>query len=323
MKKISICIPCYNEEANILPLYEQISAQFKQLAVYRYEIIFADNDSQDNSQEVLKQLAAKDAHVKVILNMKNYGFMRSQKNCTFRATGDAVIGMTCDFQDPPELIPVFIKEWEKGHLAVMGQKLKRNEYGFIAICRTLFYKLTNALSNTNYYDHVTGFGLYDRTVIEQIRQLDEPDISIRHLIPELGYHAKLIPYEQIQRKTGKSSFNFIKYARLAFTSLLHTSTTPLKFVTTLGMVTAFISFLLGMLYLVYKFLRWDTFSAGIAPILIGLFFLGGIQLGAIGLVGEYVCLIIKKMRQNPLVIEKEAINFENYENNEQQNVEER
>ncbi len=313
MKKISICIPCYNEEANILPLYEQISTQFQQLPAYEYEIIFSDNDSQDDSQEVLRQLATKDRHVKVILNMKNYGFMHSQKHCTFRATGDAIIGMTCDFQDPPELIPVFVREWEKGNLAVMGQKVKRSEHGFIPICRTLFYKLTNALSDTNYYEHVTGFGLYDRIVIDQIKQLNEPDISIRHLIPELGYHAELIPYEQRQRKTGKSSFNFVKYARLAFTSLLHTSTIPLKLVTSLGMVTAIISFLLGVIYLVYKILRWDSFSAGVAPILIGLFFLGGLQLGSIGLVGEYVCLIIKKIKHNPLVIEKETINFENYE----------
>lgn len=272
MKKISICIPCYNEDKNIPLLYSNICKQFEDLKNYDYEIIFSDNNSTDNTQKILRELAKMNPKVKVIFNMNNYGLMHSQKNCTFRASGDAIIGMVCDLQDPPELIPKFVHEWEKGSLVVMGQKVCREERGVMAYFRTMYYKFTNMFSNVHYYEHVTGFGLFDKSVIDRIKGLNEPDVSIRHLIPELGYEVKLIPYVQPERKNGKSNFNFFKYIELAINFFIHTSTAPLRMVTLVGGIVSVLSFITGCVYFIYKIFNWNSFMTGIAPMVIGLFF---------------------------------------------------
>lgn len=310
MKKISICIPCYNEEGNIIPVYNAVKKEMDQLKNYDYEIIFADNASKDNTPAILRELARSDRKVKIIFNVCNFGPMRSGKNCVNRAKGDAIISLACDMQEPPELIPSFIHCWEGGKKVVLGKKNGSQENKVKFLLRKLFYKIIQLCSNKPQFDGVTGFGIQDKEVRDVVRDLNETDMPFRNIIAELGYEVELIPYIQKKRQKGKSSYNFFRYLDFAINSFVHTTKVPLRLATILGSCIALISFLVGLIYFIYKLLNWDSFQAGMAPILIGIFFLGSVQLLFIGIAGEYIGVILDKVTKRPLVIEKEVINFE-------------
>lgn len=309
MKKISVCIPCYNEEKNIMNAYNRVSKELRTLDQYDYEILFADNASKDGSEAILRQLAAEDKHTKVIFNMRNYGAARSGKNLCFRATGDAVISIPCDLQEPPEMIPEFVKEWEKGNLIVWGQKTKSKENPIKYFFRGVYYKIIKMFSDVPQYEQTVGFGIMDRSVYNMIKSLDEYDMAIRHMVAELGYPVKFIPYTQERRKYGKSSYNLWRYFDFALTSLIRTSRVPLRMTTILGTICSVISFIIGTIYLVYKLVCWNNFSAGIAPLVIAVFFLGSVQILSIGMIGEYVGIVLTKVTKRPLVLERECLNF--------------
>lgn len=308
-KKISICVGCFNEEANIEPLYKKIIEVMENVEKYDFELIYSDNDSTDKSQEILRNICRHDERVKAIFNTRNFGASRSGKNALFAASGDAVIGLACDFQEPPELIPTFIQSWEKGNLITLGQKLSTREKGIKALCRKLYYKIIDSFSEVRQYSQITGFGIFDKKIIAEIKELNEPDMAMRHILAELGHRAILIPYMQNKRRAGKSSFNMWRYLDFSINSLIRTSKFPLRIATVLGFFISIISFLIGMIYFVIKLINWDSFSIGIAPIIIGIFFMGSIQLLFIGLIGEYIGAIFIKTNNHPIVFENERINF--------------
>lgn len=318
MKKISIGVPCYNEEANIELMYEAITKEMKALSEYDYEIIFADNDSKDSSQEIMRRIAAKDKRVKVLLNQTNFGPERSGINCYKNASGDAYIGIPCDFQEPPEMIPQFIQEWEKGYDIVWGQKTSSKESKVKYACRKLFYGIINCLSDYPQLQQTTGFGIMDRKVVDILlfTQNQDPEFNARNLVCEYGFNIKLIPYTQRARERGKSSYSMASYFHFAITSLVNTSIKPLHMMTILGMFVAFICFVVAVFYFVYKITHWNSFDVGMAPMVIGLFFVSGIQLFCMGILGEYISVLIRRVTKRPLVIEKEKINFDDKETDE-------
>lgn len=310
LKKISICIPCYNEEDNINQIYEAVVAEMEKEPEYDFEIVFPDNASKDNSAKVLKELCKKDKRVKAIINRRNYGPKRSNYNAFYRSSGDAMITMACDLQDPPHMIHELLREWEKGNLVVFAQKTESRESVFMYLIRTLYYKIIKYFSNVNHYEHVSSLFLLDRSVIDTLKEIDDYEIDVHHLIEDLGYHVALVPYTQDKRQRGKSSYNFVRYFDFAITELVNTSYFPLRIATFLGCIMSFFSFLVGIIYLVYKLMFWDTFDAGFAPMIIGLFLLGSIQILFLGIIGEYIGVLMRKITKRPIVLEEEAINFE-------------
>lgn len=309
-KKISIVTSCFNEEENVEAMHEAIRGIMDKLSQYDYEHIFADNCSTDHTAELLEKIVAEDNHVKVIFNLKNYGPDCSGANLIFRTTGDAVIGVACDFQDPPEMIPLFLEKWEEGNKVVWGQRENINTGGITGACRQVYYRLIKLLSESEEIEGCTGYGVMDREVIEYLRWMDDPEPFFRNAVTALGYKPHLILYEQQKRRAGKSSYNFFLYLDTALTSLVATTKIPLRIATYLGVLTAMGSILISLTYLVLKLTHWNTFSAGSAPLVIGLFFLGSVQLICIGIVGEYVGAVLKRVRRRPLVVERKTANFE-------------
>ncbi len=309
MHKLSIIVACYNEVGNVNELVSRIKTVMEQEHNYEYEIIFTDNDSKDGTQEVLRKLASDDKRIKVILNNKNYGPMRSPKNALRYTTGDAVLLIAADLQDPPEMIPEYLRAWEEGYKLVYGKKIASDEgfikYGF----RTLFYNVINLFADNEQYKHISGMWLNDREAIEILLKADE-DVEYRYLLPELGMPIKFIEYKQQKRKQGRTSYNFKKYLSFAMESMVSTTTAPLRVATFFGLLIAIISFLLGLAYLVYKLIFWNEFSVGTAPLVLGMFFFGSVQLVFTGLVGEYVGAVLRKVSYKVPVMEKELINLE-------------
>ena len=312
MKKICVVSSCFNEEGNIEELYEKLLQQFAYLPEYDWEIIFEDNCSSDKTVSILRRLAEKDKRVKVILNMSNYGPDRSGANALFSAQADAVIPMASDLEDPPSLIPEFVQAWDEGYLVVMGQYKTRKGDPILQFCRRTYYKIMDALTDVKIENNVTGFGLYDMSVIDRIRGLGEYSIVLRFLCAELGYDIKYIPFDKPKRKEGKSSYSFVKYYNYAVETLVLTSHAPLHLASTVGFIMSMCSFFVGLFYLIFKIRYWYEFDAGAAPVVIGMFFLGGVQLFFIGVIGEYLSSAIKRVTKRPFVIEKERINFDGY-----------
>lgn len=310
MKKISIVVPCYNEEENVEETSVIIKGIMKKMSGYAYEIIFPDNDSTDSTQNILRKMAAEDKNVKVILNNRNFGFDCSVFNAVCAASGDAVIFLTCDRQDPPEMIPEFIAQWEKGAKVVWGQKTSSEESRPMYLCRSIYYKLIKLFSPIPQYRQVIGFGLYDKEVVEQLRRTNDPRPILRNIIPDLGYKPVLIPYEQRSRQKGVSNFRFFTLFDYALNSLVHTSKIPMKIMIYLGMLSGIASFSVGCFYLLYKLLNWNTFSAGVAPIIIAISFLASLQIFFLGIMGEYILAILDRVGFTKHVIEKERINFD-------------
>lgn len=309
MKRISIITPCYNEEDNVEELYRQVSAVTKTLSQYEWEHIFIDNASTDRTAEILRKLAAADRNVKVIINTRNFGQIRSPSYAVLQATGDAVITMVADLQDPPALIPAFIEKWEAGYPIALGQKISSGESRILYLLRTGYYTLVRRLSDVQLIDHVTGFGIYDRKVIEVFRQIDDPYPYGRGLICDLGYDVARIPYRQPERKRGLTKNNFYSLYDIAMLGITSHSKVPLRLATLLGFALALLSLMVAIGYFIYKLLFWYNFPVGQAPVVIGLFLFSSVQLFFTGVLGEYIAAIHTQVLHRPLVIEKERINF--------------
>ena len=312
-KKISILSACYNEEENIRPLYEAIKRAMSEFPEYDYEQIFADNCSTDRSAEVMEEIAAEDHNIKVVLNLRNYGPNRSGVNILRLTTGDAVISMASDFQDPPEMIPILVRKWAEGNKVVWCQRMKSNGKRGIGWLRKLYYKIIKLVSESDEYEGCTGFGIYDKEVIDWIRWMDDPEPFVRNEVTALGYKPVLIPFEQQKRRAGRSSYNFMRYFDDAIISMIASSRKPLRFVTYLGLFTAVLSVVVALVYLVLKLVNWYNFNAGMAPLVIGLFFLGAVQLICLGVVGEYVGAVLLRVKKRPLVVARKMINFDREE----------
>lgn len=306
---ISIVVPCMNEVGNVEPLYEQVTEVMAKTG-YDFELIFADNASTDGTQDVLRSLAAKDKRVKVIFNMRNFGHIRSPYNALLQAKGDAIIAMVADLQDPPELIPDFVKGWEDGYKIVLGQKTESEEFGLFFLLRSIYYKLVTAMAEVPLLQHVTGFGLYDREVIEQLRALNDPYPYVRGLISEFGYPVLRIPYSQRKRRSGVTKNNFYTLFDMAMLGFTSHSKVPLRLASLIGFACAILSLFAGLGFFVYKLLNWSEVSFGVAPMAIGLFFFSSVQLMFLGVVGEYVGAIHTQVQKRPLVVERERLNFE-------------
>lgn len=309
MKKISLFTPCYNEEGNIDALYEAVSKVMNSMPQYEFEYVLIDNASTDTTVNMLREICEKDPRVKVIINQKNFGPGRSGCYGFLQTTGDAAICFAADLQDPPELIPEFIKKWEKGAKVVWGRKDGDEERGLIKLCRKGYYSIIQLFSEEKQYNNISGYGLYDREVMDQIAEVDDPIPNFRHLIADFGYPVEFIDYVKPNRKKGKSSYNFWRYYNTAMDSLTSTSILPLRIVTLTGFMMSALSFLIGFVYLILKLIFWFNFSAGMAPILIGVFFLGSVQIFFVGIIGEYIGSVLLRVKKRPMVVEKERINF--------------
>jgi glycosyltransferase involved in cell wall biosynthesis len=307
---ISIITPCYNEEANVRQLYERVRSAMVTAGDYKYEHIFIDNASTDNTLRELKAIAAQDRNVKVIRNTRNFGHVRSPMHALYQASGDAVIGIVADLQDPPEMIVDFIRKWEEGYPVVIGIKAASDENGLMFWIRKQYYQLVNRLSGVETYENFTGFGLYDRRVVDSIKQFDDPYPYFRGMIAEIGMSRFEIPYHQPVRKRGITTNNFYSLYDLAMLAITNLSKVPLRLVTFSGFVGSLLCVLISAIYLMYKLIFWSRFSAGLAPLVIGVFFIMSLQMLFIGIIGEYVGAIHTLVQKRPLVIEQERINFE-------------
>lgn len=309
MKKITIITPCFNEEANVEALYAQVKEIFKKLGSYEYEHLFIDNASADGTQAILRKLAAADRNVKVIINTRNFGHIRSPFHGLIQAGGDAVILLVADFQDPPELINDFLKQWEAGYKVVLGIKTNSGESGLMFAMRTFYYNLIGRLADVKINKNNTGFGLYDKDVIVQLRKLDEPYPFFRGLISELGYEAARIEYFQPARRRGLTKNNFYTLYDIGMLGIINHSKVPLRLAIFAGGALAGVNLAVAFGYFIYKLIYWNSFSVGIAPVVIGLFFFSSVQLIFLGVIGEYIGAIYTQTLKRPLVIEKERINF--------------
>lgn len=310
MKTISIVVPCYNEEENVEALYQAISGTFlKELPDYRYEIIYIDNDSKDRTREIVRRLCLADPGVKGIFNAKNFGQFNSPYYAMLQSTGDATILMAADFQDPVEMIPRYVKEWENGYKIVIGIKKSSKESKIMYWLRSCYYKFIKKLSDVEQIEHFTGFGLYDARFIKVLRELDDPTPFLRGIVAELGFRRKEVPYEQPKRRAGITSNNFYRLYDAAMLSITSYTKVGLRIATIFGSISCFASMLVALIYLILKLMYWDRFPAGMAPLLIGMCFLGSVQIFFIGMVGEYILSINARIMKRPLVIEEERINF--------------
>lgn len=311
MKKISIMIPCYNEEENVVPMSEAIVKLMEEkLSAYDYELLFIDNCSQDKTQTLLREICAKNRKIKAIFNAKNFGQFNSPYHGMLQTTGDCVISMCCDFQDPIDILPKFVDAWEEGYKIVCGIKASSKENKVMRFLRSCYYKLIKKMSDVEQIEHFTGFGLYDRSFIEVLRNLDDPIPFLRGIVAELGFKRKDIEYEQQKRMAGKTHNNWYSLYDAAMLSFTSYTKIGLRIATIMGFVFSAFALCVAFLYLILKLVYWDTFAAGMAPVLIGVFLMGSLQLFFIGLLGEYILNINKRVMNRPLVIEEERINFE-------------
>ncbi len=309
-KLITIMTPCYNEELNVREIHRRVMEMAAQLPEYRFIHLFADNASKDGTVAVLREMAAEDPSVKVIVNARNFGPDRSGMHAFLQAEGDAVGSIAADLQDPPELFIEMIREWEKGFPVVAAIKDSSDENGLMYRIRTAYYRLVKRLTNVEVLEHFTGFGLYDRTVVEHIRaNFRDPYPYFRGMIAELGLPCAKVFYNQKRRERGLTKNNFYALYDFAMLGITNLSKVPLRLVIGCGFVSAAISFGMGLIYLAYKLIFWNSFTVGVAPLVLGLFFLGSVQLIALGIIGEYVGSIHTLVQKRPLVTERERINF--------------
>jgi glycosyltransferase involved in cell wall biosynthesis len=309
MKFISIVTACYNEEENVAELYAQVKAVMMTQKNIRYEHIFIDNDSRDRTVEILREIAFSDATVKIIVNARNFGHIRSPFHALLQAQGDAVIMLAADLQDPPELINEFIKQWEAGYKVVVGVKPSSRERFPMAMVRRVYYHLITKIADTSLIKNFTGFGLYDAQVIKILRGIGDSYPYFRGLISEIGFKVAEVPFVQPPRLHGKSSNNFYSLYDMAILGITTHSKLPIRVATMGGFFLSMISFAAAFVFLILKLFWWDHFPMGVAPILIGMFFLGSVQLFFIGILGEYVLSIHTQTLKRPLVVERERINF--------------
>jgi glycosyltransferase involved in cell wall biosynthesis len=310
MKLISIVTACFNEEENVEEIYSQVKAVMAAFPQYRYEHIFIDNSSTDSTVAILKKLAASDRNLKIIVNTRNFGQVKSPFYAMLQAKGDAVITIVADLQDPPELIAEFIRQWEAGYKIVIGVKNQSEESGIVFSLRCMYYNLLTRLSDIELVKNFTGFGLYDRDVMDVLRSIEDPNPFPRGLICDIGYERGVVEYKQPQRKRGITKNNFYTLYDIGMLGITNHSKIPLRVATMSGFALGVLSLLVAVIYLVYKLIFWNRFQAGAAPIVIGLFFFSSVQLFFIGVLGEYIGAIYSQVLKRPLVVEKERVNFD-------------
>ena len=314
-KKISVLIPCYNEEENVKPICAAVEEVLKRdLSKYDYEIVFIDNNSTDRTREYLYEICSENKKVKAILNAKNFGQFNSPYYGMCQTTGDCTISMCADFQDPVDMLPKLVAEWEKGYKIVSAIKTTSKENPIMRFLRTIYYKMIKKMSEVEQIEHFTGFGLYDKSFIEVLKNLNDPIPFLRGIVAELGFDRKEVPYEQQKRAAGVTHNNFYTLYDAAMLSFTSYTKVGLRLATFFGAGISFISILIGLVYLVLKLIFWDKFSAGYAPLMIGVFVLGGIQIFFIGMIGEYILNINTRVIKRPVVVEEKRINFEEEEN---------
>ena len=307
MKTISIMTPCYNEVGNIRELVDRVKANIP--LGYAYEHILIDNASTDGTKELLREIAAEDKNVKVIFNAGNYGHIRSPYHGMLQTAGDATICMASDLQDPPELIPELVEKWENGAAIVIAVKNKSKENKLFYAARSLYYKLLSAVSDNELINHFTGFGLYEKRVVEALKRFQDPYPYLRGLLAQVGFTKDYVYFTQPKRKSGKTKNNLYTLFDIAMLGFVNNTKVPLRCASIVGFGLSALSLLIALFYFVYKLLNWESFSLGVAPLVIGLFFFSSIQLVFIGIVGEYVGAIYTQCKNAPLVIEEERINF--------------
>ena len=310
MKKITVMTPCYNEEGNVEDLYLRVKEVFNQLPNYEYEHLFIDNASHDKTVDTLRNISQEDPRVKVIVNARNFGPARSGYYGLLQCYGEAVIPIVADLQDPPELILQFVKKWEEGYKVVKAVKTPVKEGFFFYFARQFYYYLMNQLADIEISSNFTGFGLYDKLVIDILRQINDPYPYFRGLIEELGFESATIEYQQQRRRRGISSYNFYRYYDEAMLGITSHSKIPLRLATMLGFAMSLLSLLVAVGYLIAKLIFWQYFPLGTAPIMIGLFLLASVQLFFIGIIGEYIGLMHMRILKRPLVVERERINLD-------------
>lgn len=311
MKKIVVVTACYNEEENIGHVYQRVKTVFQSsLQRYAYEHLFIDNASEDDTVSILKKIAADDSNVKIIVNSRNFGHIRSPYHGLIQADGDAVISIVADLQDPPEMIPEMVSKWENGAHIVVAVKQESKEHPLMFRIRKLYYGLLKQLSDVSIIQNYTGFGLYDRKIIEILKNIPDPYPFFRGIIAEIGFRVERIPYSQPRRERGITKNNFFTLYDMGILGIISNSKVPLRLATFFGFILAFFSLMAGIGFLIGKLLFWNTFQAGIAPLLIGNFFLFGVLLFFIGILGEYVGAIYTQVLSRPRVFESERINFD-------------
>ena len=315
-KKISVMIPCYNEEENARPIYEAVKSELeKSLPQYDYEILFIDNKSTDNTRKIIREICKENKKVRAIFNCRNFGQFNSPYYGIINTSGDCCITICADFQDPVELIPQFVKEWENGYKVVIGVKTQSKESKVMYALRSLYYKAIKKMSNVEQIEHFTGFGLYDKSFVKTLRELDDPQPFIRGIVAELGPERKEIEYTQPQRRAGKTHNNFYSLYDAALLSFTSYTKIGLRLAVFAGGAFSLIGFIIALVYLILKLVNWYRFPAGTTPILIGVFLMGSIQMFFIGLLGEYIMNINSRVMKRPLVVEEERLNFEEEEEN--------
>ncbi|MBR2659940.1 MAG: glycosyltransferase family 2 protein [Clostridia bacterium] len=317
-KKVSIMIPCYNEEENIAAITEAVVQQMELLPQYDYEILCIDNCSTDNTRPLLREICAKNKKIKAIFNVKNFGQFNSPYYGLCQTSGDCAISICADFQDPVEMIPEFLKYWEEGYQIVCGVKKSSRERKCMFRLRTLYYRLIKKFSAVDQIEHFTGFGLYDKSFVEVLRRLEDPTPFIRGIVAELGGKRKEIPYEQPLRRAGKTHNNWYTLYDAAMLSVTSYTKAGMRIAVFAGMAMAILSFLVGLVYLVMKLVYWDRFDAGQAPTIIIVSLMTSILLAFMGFLGEYISAINMRMMHRPLVVEEERLNFDGDEKTEKE-----
>lgn len=320
MKKISVVIPCYNELENVEPISAAVIEMMeKDLPAYDYEVLFIDNCSEDGTRDRLRGLCEKNKKIKVIFNAANFGQFNSPFYGMCQSTGDCTVLLCADFQDPVDMIPKFVAEWEKGHRIVSAVKTSSKENGFIYFLRTCYYKMIRSMSKTEFIEHFTGFGLYDKTFIKLMRELNDSQPFLRGIVAEYGrsFNRIEIPYEQQMRRAGKTKNNFYSLYDAAMLSITSYTKVGLRIATFVGFISSGISMLIALIYLVMKLIWWNRFEAGSVPMLIGIYVIGSLQLFFIGLLGEYILNINTRAIGRPIVVEQERLNFEEGEGKEE------
>ena len=314
MQLLTILTPCFNEEENVREVYEQVKAVMATIPDLEYDHLFIDNASTDRTVAILRELAACDKRVRVIVNTRNFGQVRSPYHAFLQARGDAILGLVADLQDPPELIPQLVQKWREGFKVVIGVKSGSHETWLMYRVRRFYYWLVSRLSSdTVLVGNFTGFGLYDRDVVEQFRLTDEQNPYFRGMVAEFGYRRAEIPYVQPVRKRGKTKNNFFTLYDLAMLGVTSHSKVPLRLAAMFGFALSIVSLLIAIVYLALKLIWWDTFNLGLAPLVIGVYFFGAVQLFFIGILGEYIGSIHTQVHRRPHAVERERINFDTEE----------
>ena len=314
MKKISIMVPCYNEEENVVPLSETLIDMFKNdLPNYEYDILFIDNASTDTTRVKLRALCENNPKIRAIFNAKNFGQFNSPYYGILQTEGDCTIPVCADFQDPIELIPELVKKWEEGFNIVCAIKSHSKENKIMYFLRSVYYKMIKKMSSSEQIEHFTGFGLYDKSFVQVLRDLDDPIPFIRGIIGELGYKRTEIEYVQPQRRAGKTHNNLYTLYDAAMLSFTSYTKIGLRLATFIGAICGGASIVVGIIYLIFKLIYWDRFVAGMAPLILIVSFMSSLQIFFIGLMGEYILSMNKRLMNRPLVIEEERLNFSSKE----------